>query len=307
MSQVTKNQLNPAPGRKLIDHPLFSFAKRIRKNKVAMVSFIFIVFMCFVGLFAEFIAPYSFETQHIESLLQGPSSQFWLGTDSLGRDLFSRIIYGSRISLTVAIFTALISLCLGLVYGAISGWMGGKVDSVLMRIVDILYCIPTLVLLILVKVIFDSVNIISHSELRALSGILFSLSIVGWITLARVVRGQVLQLKEMAFVEATRAVGLPSFRIVLLHIIPNTFGPIMVLVTFQIPANILFESFLSFIGLGLQPPFSSWGVLASEGWRSMRTYPHLMIFPGGALFLTMLAFNFLGDGLRDAVDPKLKV
>lgn len=286
--------------------PWQNFTQEIKKNKTAIVSFFLIIFLFIVGLLADYVAPYSFDKQHIDFILSAPSKQFFLGTDSLGRDLFSRLIYGARISLTVAIVTAIISLLGGVIYGAISGWFGGLVDSIMMRFVDILYSIPTLVLLILVKVIFDSLNTFENPELRALSGILLSLSILGWMSLARVVRGQVLQAKSLAFVESSRALGLSSFRIMFKHIIPNILGPIMVLITFQVPSNILFESFLSFIGLGLQPPFSSWGVLASEGWRSMRTYPHLMLFPGIMLFFTMLAFNFLGDGLRDAMDPKLK-
>jgi oligopeptide transport system permease protein len=176
----------------------------------------------------------------------------------------------------------------------------------MMRIVDILYSIPTLVLLILVKVIFDSVDIFENPELRAMTGILAALSVVGWVTLARLVRGQVLQMKEMVFVESARALGASGFDINMRHILPNIMGPVIVLLTFQIPSNILFESFLSFLGLGLQPPFSSWGVLANEGWRSLNTYPHLMIAPGIALFVAMLAFNLFGDGLRDAFDPQMK-
>ena len=176
----------------------------------------------------------------------------------------------------------------------------------MIRFVDILYSIPTMVLLILVKVIFDAVNIFENPELKALTGILLALSLVGWVTLARVVRGQVLQVKQMTYVEAARALGANPVWMVSRHVLPNILGPIVVLLTFQIPSNILYESFLSFIGLGLQPPFSSWGVLASSGWQTMRSFPHLIIYPSFAIFLTMLAFNFLGDGLRDALDPQMK-
>lgn len=279
---------------------------RLKKNKAAVFSSYFIGFVCIVALFAEAISPYSFDEQYMDKILQTPSFDHWLGTDSLGRDLFSRIIYGARMSMAVGIFTSLISLVIGAIYGAISGWVGGKLDSFMMRIVDILYSIPTMVLLILVKVIFDAVNIFSDPELKALTGILLALSLVGWVTLARVVRGQVLQVKQMTYVEAARALGANPFWIVIKHVMPNILGPIVVLLTFQIPSNILFESFLSFIGLGLQPPFSSWGVLASSGWQTMRSYPHLIIFPSFAIFTTMLAFNFLGDGLRDALDPQMK-
>lgn len=279
---------------------------RLKKNKIAVISGYFVLVICLLGLFADFIAPYSFEEQHMQHVLEAPSSQFLLGTDSLGRDMLSRIIYGARMSMAVGIFTALISLLIGTAYGCVAGWVGGRVDAILMRIVDILFAIPTLVLMILVKVVFDAANLFDHPELKALSSILLALSVASWVTLARVVRGQVLQVKQMAYVEAARALGASSFWMMTRHVIPNILGPVIVLLTFQIPSNILFESFLSFIGLGLQPPFSSWGVLANEGWRSIRTYPHLIIFPGTALFLAMLAFNFFGDGLRDAFDPKMR-
>jgi oligopeptide transport system permease protein len=209
-------------------------------------------------------------------------------------------------SMAVGIFTAITSLVIGVFVGAVSGWFGGRVDSFLMRLVDILYSIPTLVLLILVKVVFDSVQMFENSELKALTGIVLALSVVGWVTLARLVRGQVLLVREMTYVEAARALGASGSGIVLRHVVPNILGPIIVILSYQIPSNILFESFLSFIGLGLQPPFSSWGVLANEGWRSLQTFPHLMIWPGMALFLAMLAFQLLGDGLRDAFDPQMK-
>ncbi len=279
---------------------------RLKKNKVSVYSFYYIAFICLVAVFAKQISPYPFDEQYMDKILQVPSSSHWLGTDSLGRDLFSRIIYGARMSMAVGILTSLISLAIGAVYGAISGWAGGKIDSFMMRIVDILYSIPTMVLLILVKVIFDAVSLFEDPELKALTGILLALSLVGWVTLARVVRGQVLQVKQMTYVEAARALGANPFWIVIKHVMPNILGPIVVLLTFQIPSNILFESFLSFIGLGLQPPFSSWGVLASSGWQTIRSYPHLILFPSLAIFSTMLAFNFLGDGLRDALDPQMK-
>lgn len=280
--------------------------RRLKKNKAAVVSFFFIVIICFVAFFAKMLAPFPFDEQNMDKLLSTPDMQNWLGTDSLGRDLFSRIIYGARMSMAVGIITAMISFVLGTVYGAIAGWAGGRVDAIMMRFIDILYAIPTLVLLILVKIVFDAVNIFEDPELKALTSVLMALSVFGWMMLARVVRGQVLQVKQSLYVEAAQALGARSPAILWRHVFPNILGPIIILLTFQIPSNILFESFLSFIGLGLQPPYSSWGVLANEGWKAFRSYPHLMIFPGMALFMTMLAFNFLGDGLRDAFDPKLK-
>lgn len=279
--------------------------KRLKRNRAAYFSLWLIVFVCLVAIFAPVIAPFSFETQNIDRALFAPDSTNLLGTDSLGRDMLSRIIYGARMSMSVGIFTAVFSLLFGGVYGAVSGWLGGWVDSVLMRIIDILYAIPSLVLLIIVGVIFNSLNLFENPELKALTGIFLALSVVGWVSLARLVRGQVLQVREMLYVEGARALGASSWRIVGRHILPNILGPIIVMLTFQIPSNILFESFLSFIGLGLQPPFSSWGVLANDGWRA-KSYPHLILFPGAALFFTMLAFNLLGDGLRDAFDPKMK-
>jgi oligopeptide transport system permease protein len=279
--------------------------RRMKRNRAALWSFYFIIFVCLVATFASWIAPFSYETQKVDRALMGPNGVNWLGTDSLGRDMLSRIIYGARMSMSVGIITALFSLIIGGFYGAVSGWMGGWVDAVLMRIIDILYAIPSVVLLILVGVIFNSVNIFESPELKALTGIFLALSVVGWVSLARLVRGQVLQVREMMYVEGARAIGSSSWRIVGRHIFPNILGPIIVMLTFQIPSNILFESFLSFIGLGLQPPFSSWGVLANDGWKA-KSYPHLILYPGLALFLTMLAFNLLGDGLRDAFDPKMK-
>ena len=175
----------------------------------------------------------------------------------------------------------------------------------MMRIIDILFAIPSLVLLILVMVVFNSVNLFDQPELKALTGIFLALSVVGWVGLARLVRGQVLQAKQLLFIEGARAMGAGNWAILFRHVLPNILGPIIVMLTFQIPSNILFESFLSFIGLGLQPPYASWGILANDGWRA-KSYPHMIIFPGLAIFLTMLAFNLLGDGLRDAFDPKMK-
>ncbi len=279
---------------------------RLKKNRSAVISAFFIGFLCLVAMGAKLFSPYPFDEQNMQQILTSPSKQHWLGTDSLGRDLFSRIIWGARMSMAVGIITAFTSLLIGLVVGAISGWLGGRVDSFLMRFVDLLYSIPTLVLLILVKVVFDEFNFFTHPELKALTGIVLALSAVGWVTLARLVRGQVLQVREMTYVEAARALGATGKWTITRHVVPNILGPIIVLLSYQIPSNILFESFLSFIGLGLQPPFASWGVLANEGWRSMTSYPHLILFPGMALFLAMLAFQLLGDGLRDAFDPQMK-
>jgi oligopeptide transport system permease protein len=278
--------------------------KELQKHRAAVVSAWVIVFLTLVAVFAPWIAPHSYDEQILDQILVSPGSRFWLGTDSLGRDMFSRLVYGARVSMAVAFFTAFLSLLIGTAYGAVSGWMGGWFDSAMMRFVDLLDSIPSLVLLILVKVVFDSYELISEPQYKSIVSMLLALSLVSWVSLARTVRGQVLQVKQMAYVESARASGSSAIRMMIFHILPNIMGPVIVLLTFQIPANILAESFMSFLGLGLQPPFASWGTLANDGWRTLRTYPHLMISPGAAIFVAMLAFNLLGDGLRDALDPQ---
>jgi oligopeptide transport system permease protein len=280
--------------------------EQLRKNHVALISAGLILILCVIAVLAPWISPYPFDEQFLDKVLVAPNPEFWLGTDSLGRDMLSRLIYGARVSMAVGLVTAVISLIIGIFVGAISGWFGGYMDNFLMRFVDILDSIPSIVLLILVKLIFDALNIIDNPELKALTSMLLALSLTSWVSLARVVRGQVLQVKQMAYVEAARSMGAGGGRIILQHILPNILGPVIVMLTFQIPSNILSESFLSFLGLGLQPPYSSWGVLANDGWRSMESYPHLMISPGVAIFVAMLAFNVLGDGLRDAFDPQMR-
>ena len=283
-----------------------SFFQKIREKKICFYCGIFILLVTLMACFAPLISPYSFYEQFPDRILAPPSWKHWFGTDHLGRDLLSRTIYGSRMSMAIGIFTALISGVLGLIYGVASGWLGGIVDRILMRVIDIMYSIPTLVLLILVKVIFDSFIIIENPELKALAGTLVALSLVSWATLARVVRGQVLQVKQNLYVESAVSLGAHSLRIIIYYILPNIVTPVIILLTFQIPSNILFESMLSFLGLGLQPPFSSWGVLVDEGWRSLSTYPRLIIAPGLMLFLTMLGYNLFGDGMRDIFDPKMQ-
>lgn len=288
-----------------MDHWILIGFRQLYQRSINRVCLYFILFICFLAVFAPWVAPYSFAEQNIDRILQTPSWQHWFGTDKLGRDLLSRVIYGARMSMAVGLITALLSLLIGGVYGAVSAWFGGWVDSVMMRVVDVIYSIPSLVVMILIKLIFDNIHFFQNPELRALTGTLVALSLVGWVNLARLVRGQVLQVKALAYVEAGQALGFNSLYILWRHVFPNILGPVIVMLTFKIPANILFESFLSFIGLGLQPPFSSWGVLASDGADTLESFPHLIIFPGLALFLTMMAFQLLGDGLRDAFDPKM--
>ncbi len=220
-----------------------------------------------------------------------------MGTDELGRDLLSRVIYGSRLSMTIGISTALIALFFGTIYGAIAGYYRGKIDAVLMRGVEVAYALPDLLVMILVGVLVG----------RGTVGILIALGLVSWMGTARLVRAQFFQLLNEEFIEAARSAGQGSLAIIVKHLLPNSIGPIIVALTFIVPAAIVSESTLSFIGLGLSPPACSWGTLASEGWRSLRTHPHMILFPSSFIFLTVLSFNFLGDGLRDAFDPRTRL
>ena len=269
---------------------------KFRQNRLAHLGLIFLVIIALLAIFAPWVTHYSYEEQSIVDRLQGPSLQHWMGTDSLGRDLYSRIIYGARMSLAVGVVSALFALVVGTLAGSIAGYWGGWVDSLLMRVVDIFYIFPSLLLAILLMLLFG----------RGFTGIFVALGMTAWVTQARLVRGQMLQAREFLYVEAARALGVKSTWIIIRHILPNLLGPMIVSLTVQIPAAIMAESFLAFIGLGLQPPFSSWGTLANEGFRAMKSFPHLIIFPGAILFLTMLAFNYLGDGLNAWLDPQTR-
>ncbi len=246
-----------------------------------------------VALLAPLVAPYPYDAQDTDALYAAPSSVHWMGTDRLGRDLFSRIVYGTRTSLLVGLASALVALILGTAYGAVSGYVGGAVDRVLMRGLEVLYALPDLLLIILLSVVVG----------RGVPGMILAISLVGWMTVARLIRGEILRWRERPFVEAARATGAGHARILFVHLLPQTVGPLIVTLTFRIPAGILAESTLSFVGLGIAAPQTSWGSLAGEGWSALKFYPHVILFPSLAIFLTMLAFNLLGDQLRDALDP----
>ncbi|OGP57297.1 MAG: peptide ABC transporter permease [Deltaproteobacteria bacterium RBG_13_61_14] len=291
--------------------------RRFARNWAALGSLVYVAGLTLVALLAPWLSPYPYDYQNSDQLLAPVSFAHWMGTDDLGRDLFSRLIYGARVSVSVAYVSTLFSLLLGTTYGALSGYVGGRLDHALMRVVDVVYSFPDLLLIILINTAINREWLLAvlsawwllwarHLVNAETLALLLALSLVSWVTVARLIRGEVLRLREETYVEAARALGVGHGAILFRHILPNTWGPLIVTLTFRIPAVILAESTLSFIGLGIQPPKSSWGTLAADGWTALRFQPHLIIFPSLAIFLTMLAFNFLGDGLRDALDPRLR-
>jgi len=247
-----------------------------------------------VAIAAPHVAPYEYDETDFRNTLAKPGGSHLIGTDQEGRDLLSRIIFGARVSITVALGTALIALIIGTVYGAISGYAGGRVDEAMMRLVDIFYSLPDLLLIVLITLVIG----------RGVLGIVLALGLTAWMRVARIVRGSVLQLKGVEFVQSARSLGASPSRILGYHIIPNILSPLIITLTFAVPYAILAESTLSFLGLGIAPPESSWGTLASTGWQGMRTYPHLIVFPSLAIFITAFSFNLFGEGMRDYFDPQ---
>jgi oligopeptide transport system permease protein len=268
---------------------------RLRQNKLAMTGLWFLLFMVVIALLTPLIAPYSYDGQNLDMGASSPSLAHWLGTDTFGRDMLTRIMYGGRVSLAVGFIATTVALLIGVLWGAVAGYVGGKTDAVMMRIVDILYALPFMIFIILLMVVFG----------RSILLLFLAIGCVEWLTMARIIRGQVLTLRQQEFVDAAVVIGLSPWQIITRHIIPNALGPIIVYVTLTIPSVMLLEAFLSFLGLGIQPPESSWGLLISYGVETMEEYPWLLVFPGLALSLTLFALNFLGDGLRDALDPRV--
>jgi oligopeptide transport system permease protein len=268
---------------------------RLRRNRMAVFAGGFLLVMCTLAALAPWL-PFLADpaAQDLAKGATPPSFSHGFGTDELGRDLLARVLHGGRISMLVGLVGTLVSLLIGVTWGAIAGYVGGRTDDLMMRVVDVLYALPYIFLVILLLVFFS----------KSLLMLFVALGLVQWLTMARIVRGQVLSLKHQTFVEAARALGASDLAIVFRHIVPNTLGPVIVYTTLTVPAVILQEAFLSFLGLGVQPPNASWGTLVSDGAKLLALFPWLVLFPGLAMSLTLLAFNFLGDGLRDALDPQ---
>ena len=267
---------------------------RLTTNKLSLFSLIYILLLVVVAIITPFIAPYDYAYQDLALGASAPSSDHLLGTDTLGRDLLTRMMYGSRISLMVGFLATSVALIIGVIWGTVAGFSGGKTDAIMMRIVDTLYGIPFIILIILLMVIFG----------RNLILLFLAIGAVEWLTMARIVRSQVLNLSKQEFILSAEAMGVTKLSIIFRHLIPNAMGPVIVYATLTVPQIMLLESFLSFLGLGVQPPLSSWGLLIRDGAVSMEEYWWLLIFPSLAFSLTLFSLNFIGDGLRDAIDPR---
>jgi peptide/nickel transport system permease protein len=270
--------------------------KRLKKNKFAMVSFVILVLLILMAIFAPWIAPYDPAEQDVYNIMQGPTREHLLGTDEYGRDILSRIIFGARVSLSVGIIAETIAMVVGVVMGSLAGYYGGKVDTVISRLIEIFASFPHILFALTIMFILGP----------GIINLFIAIGFVGWTSVARVIRGQIMQLKEKEYVEASIASGGSGFRIIFKHLIPNCISTIIVIATLNIPADIMYEASLSFLGLGVQPPTASWGAMINAARVFMRSAPLYSIFPGVAIMITVLSFNMLGDGLRDALDPKLK-
>jgi oligopeptide transport system permease protein len=277
---------------------------RLLKNRAAVAGMIVLGLVAALALLAPLLSPFAYDEVNYDIIACAPG--WWpvqatctapghiFGTDAVGRDLFVRVLFGARVSLAVGLVATLVSLLIGVLYGATAGYLGGRIDGLMMRIVDVLYSLPFIFFVIILMVIFDRNFILLFVAIGA----------VEWLTMARIVRGQTLSIKQKEFIEAARAGGVSPFGIILRHVIPNVVGPVMVYVTLTVPGVILTESFLSFLGLGIQEPLTSWGVLISDGADQMETAPWMLLFPALFMAVTLFCFNFIGDGLRDALDPK---
>jgi len=290
---------------------------RLLQNRAATASLLFIGALLLVAAAAPWLAPYAYDAQHLDRTWQSPSAQHLLGTDAFGRDVLSRLIYGARVSLTVAIIAQVIILAIGVPLGLLAGYFGGWVDNAIMRVVDALFSLPdVLIVIVLMAFIKQGLGQANSGPLGALggldgatgglTGVLIGIGLTYWLTVCRVVRAQVLALREREYVVAARALGAGPTRIIRAHIAPNCLAPVIVAASLGVPAAIMLEAGLSFLGLGISPPMPSWGIMVADGIEALRAYPHAIIAPCATLSLTLLAFNFLGDGLRDALDPLMR-
>ena len=268
--------------------------RRLRKNRLAVLGLGVLCCLIVSALLTPWIAPYAYDAQNLDLGATAPSAAHWLGTDIFGRDLLTQILYGARVSLAVGFIATSVALLIGVTWGAIAGYAGGRTDAVMMRVVDILYALPFMIFIVLLMVVFG----------RNLMLLFLAIGAVEWLTMARIMRAQVQSLRRQEFVEAAVSLGLPPGAIIRRHLLPNALGPIIVYTTLTIPSVMLLEAFLSFLGLGVQPPRTSWGLLIAYGAETMEEYPWLLIYPGLALALTLFSLNFLGDGLRDALDVR---
>ena len=316
--------------------------REFRRNRIGVAGLVFVVFIVLVAVFAPLVTPYGFATQNNLNSRAKPMTPYtittdylpechWAGTplewgctifftgsDALGRDLYSRTIYGTRISISIALVAASVSLLIGSIYGTVSGYLGGRVDNLMMRIVDFLYAVPILPLIILMQVYFKALArqgvregftgaiIELNQQMGGMLFLFIALGALNWIGMSRLARGQVLSYKNKEFIEAARMIGASDSRIIFRHLMPNIIGPLLIVETLAIPGYIFTEAVLSFIGLGVNPPTPSWGQMISEGYQGLRSNPHIVLVPGIALTILTLSFNFMGDGLRDAFDPKLR-
>ena len=312
----TKKQVVPVQIKKS-RNPWIDAYRQLIKNKAAVVAGIFVIAIILVAIFANYLAPYHYADVNFDSTYAKPGNEFPAGADALGRGILSRTLYGARVSLTIGIVGATVSLIIGLVYGLVSGYFGGWVDNLMMRLVDFMYGLPDVILVILMQVYFKAVSrrqvggfagvlVNIDSAMGGLFFIFIALGMFNWIGMARLARGQVLAVKEKEYVYAARSVGAGYGRIIFRHVMSNILGPCIVAETMAIPGYIFAEAFLSFIGLGVNPPTPSWGAMITDGYQGLRSNSHLIMAPSIALTLTVLAFNFLGDGLRDAFDPRLR-
>ena len=280
---------------------------RLRRNRVAVACGLLLIGIVLFSIAGPLLVKatwgYTFDSMNVAYGAHGPSLKHWFGTDALGRDLMVRVMYGGKIALGLGIIATAITTVIGVIWGGVAGYVGGHIDNAMMRVVDVLYALPLLVIIIAIQA---SLAAKFKSPDARLVLMFILIGCLSWLTIARIVRGQILSLKNREFVEAARAVGAPGSRILFRHLVPNTLGPVIVYATASIPGIMLTEAFLSFLGLGVQPPRSSWGVLISDGSKQLLVYPWMLIFPGLVMALTILALNFLGDGLRDALDPQTR-